>query len=215
MRLAVPASPAKLRSTSSLAWGWVLGGLAAAGVAVAAVTLVHDRLSHHGTAPAVEAKDEKPATASPEKPAHDPTTTVVLPEGKFKQADIRIEPVTSVDMPKEVGVTGRIEADPNLRVNIRPKAPGVVRTRPVLPGTKVKKGDTLVVLDSPDVGSARLLVRERQRALATVRVEAAWKAEIAVNTEAMIEQLRKGVGAQQLAREFASKRLGNSRGTLL
>ena len=118
-------------------------------------------------------------------------------------------------MPKEVGVTGRIEADPNRRVDVRPRRQGVVRTVPVLPGTKVKKGDTLVVLDSPDVGSARLLVRERQRALATVRVEAAWKAEIAANTEAMIEQLRKGASAQDLARQFAAKRLGTTRGTLI
>ena len=214
MRLAISASPAKVRSSPSQVWDWTLGGLAAAGVVVAAVTLAHDRLSHHGTAPAVEAKTDEPA-ASEKKPTHDPTRTVVLPEGKFKQADIRVEPVTLVDMPKEVGVTGQIEADPNRRVDIRARASGVVRTTPVLPGTKVKKGDALVVLDSPDVGSARLLVRERQRALATVRVEAAWKAESAANTEAMIEQLRRGVGAQELAREFAGKRMGNTRGALL
>ncbi len=214
MRLAIPASPAKQSSSPDLIRGWVLGGLAAAGVVAAAITLTHDRLSHHGAVPATEAP-AKGDVAAEKKPAHDPTTTVVLPEGKFRQAGIKVEPVSLVEMPREVGVTGRIEADPNRRVDIRPKAPGVVRTRPVLPGTKVKRGDTLVVLESPDVGSARLLVRERQRALATVRVEAAWKAEIAANTEAMIERLRKGVGAQELAREFASKRLGTSRGTLL
>ena len=84
-----------------------------------------------------------------------------------------------------------------------------------MPGSKVKKGDALVVLDSPDVGSARLKVRERQRELATVRVEAAWKAEIAVNARAMIGNFRKGVEAQALAKPFADKSLGSARGTLI
>ena len=138
-----------------------------------------------------------------------------MPEGKFQQAGIRVEPVRDLEMPREVAVTGKVEADPNRRVEVRPKAAGVVRTVPVLPGTKVRKGDTLVMLDSPDVGSARLRVRERQRELATVRVEAAWKAEIAANVRAMIEQFRRGMEAQALLRQFAGKTLGMSRGTLI
>jgi cobalt-zinc-cadmium efflux system membrane fusion protein len=215
MRLESPTIPARAKSTPNPAWGRALGGIVVAGAMVAAANMTHDRLFHGTRDPSAEAgKDGAPA-ADPRKPTHDPTTTVVLPEGKFRSAEIRVEPVRSVDMPREVGVTGRIEADPNRRVDIRPRAPGVVRTRPVLPGSRVKKGDTLVVLDSPDVGSARLKVRERQRELATVRVEAAWKAEIAVNTRDMIEQLRKGVDAQKLARPFASKTLGTARGTLI
>ena len=34
----------------------------------------------------------------------------------------------------------------------------------------------LVILDSPDVGTARLNLRARQRELVTARIEAAWKA---------------------------------------
>jgi membrane fusion protein, heavy metal efflux system len=189
-----------------LAWTWVLAAILAAGVGVTAANLTHDRLFHPTVvAPVVDRK----------KPTHDLTTTVVLAEGKFKQADIRVEPVQAVDMPREVAVTGKIEADPNRRVDIRPRASGVVRTVPVLPGSKVKKGDYLVVLDSPDVGSARLKVREKQRELAIVRVEAAWKAEIAANTRAMIEQIRKGTEVQPLIKQFEKKSLGVSRGTLI
>ncbi len=217
MRLEVPMNPVqvKVKSSPKLAVGWTLGVVVAAGAVVAAANLTHDRLFHDNPSKAAEAQKAEASAVGHPRPTHDLTTTVVMPEGKFKTADIRVEPVQSIDMPKEVTVTGKIEADPNRRVDIRPKATGVVRTVPALPGTKVKKGDTLVVLDSPDVGSARLLVRERQRALATVRVEAAWKAEIATNTKAMIEELRKGVEAQKLARPFADKVLGNARGTLI
>ncbi len=160
-----PPSRSIAKSSPSLAWGWTLAVLLAAGAAVTAANLTHDRLFHPKGHPAAEAGKgaapaPPPAPANDQQPTHDLTTTVVLPEGKFKQAEIKVEPVQTVEMPKEVAVTGKIEADPNRRVDIRPRAPGVVRTVPALPGTKVKKGDTLVVLDSPDVGSARLKVRE-------------------------------------------------------
>lgn len=207
----VPAAPSppmlsRAKSSTRMAWDWVAVAIVAAGAVATAANLTHDRLFHPKTVPVVE--EEK-------KPTHDITTTVVMPAGKLEKAQIRVEPVESVDMPREVSVTGRIEADPNRRVDIRPRAAGVVRTVPALPQTRVKKGDTLVVLDSPDVGSARLKVREKQRELATVRVEAAWKAEIAANTRAMIEEFRKGGEARDLIRKFAGKTLGVSRGTLI
>jgi membrane fusion protein, heavy metal efflux system len=213
-----PLKPlSRMKSSSSLPWA--LGAILAAGAVAAAANLTHDRLFHPKgqSADETNSKDGAPAAAAGDdrKPTHDLTTTVVLPEGKFKQADIKVELVRTVEMPKEVAVTGKIEADPNRRVDIRPRALGVVRTVPVLPGTKVKKGDTLVVLDSPDVGSARLKVREKQRELATVRVEAAWKAEIAANTRAMIEQIRKGVELPPLIKQFADKSLGTAKGTLI
>jgi multidrug efflux pump subunit AcrA (membrane-fusion protein) len=196
-------------------WGWILGGILATSAVVTAANMTHDRIFHKGETASHAAKADPKADDAKSEPTHDLKTTVVLPKGKFDTAEIRVEPVQTIEMPKEVSVTGKIEADPNRRVDVRPKASGVVRTIPVLPGTKVKKGDTLVVLDSPEVGSARLLVRERQRALATIRIEAAWKAEIARNTKAMIEQLRKGVEARELAKPFTNKALGAARGTLI
>jgi multidrug efflux pump subunit AcrA (membrane-fusion protein) len=211
---AAPISPSSLprpKSSTRMNWGVALGAILAAGAMAAAANLTHDRLFHPKVALATGA--DTPA-ADP-KLTHDLTTTVVLPEGKFAKAGIKVEPVQTIQMPREVAVTGRIEADPNRRVDIRPRASGVVRTVPALPGTKVKKGDTLVVLDSPDVGSARLKVREKQRELATVRVEAGWKAEIAANVRGMIDQFRKGLEARDLMKQFAGKTLGVSRGTLV
>ena len=213
----IPTRPNSVRKVEAVPgrWGWIIGGIVAASVVITAANLTHDRLFHKGEAPAGSNQAVPGKVADEPQPTHDLKTTVVLAEGKFAKAGIVVEPVQTIDMPKEVSVAGKIEADPNRRVDIKPKAPGIVRTIPVLPGTKVKKGDTLVVLDSPDVGAARLLVRERQRALATVRVEATWKAEIAKNTRAMIEQLRKGVEARELAKPFLNKSLGAARGTLI
>ena len=62
-------------------------------------------------------------------------------------------------LPTELGVPGRIEVNPDRRIEIRPRAAGVVREVHVVLGQDVRAGDALVTLDSPDVGTARLNLR--------------------------------------------------------
>ena len=217
MRLTVPVEFSRLSLTR-----WVqdhaLGLSLVAAVSVSVATLAHDQLFHASpkeeTRSSVEADSAGPATVA--KPAgFDPMTTVVLAEGKFQAAEIQTGAATVEKVAREVAVAGRVEADPNRRVVIYPKAPGNVRTLPVQPGSKVKAGDVLVILDSSEVATARLGVRERQRTLSTARAEAAWKSAIAANTEAMIARLGNGASARELTKEFADKLVGTSRGTLV
>ena len=102
-------------------------------------TLTHDRLFHEQASEAKLVAAESAETSS--KPPFDPTTTVVLAEGKFQTADIKLGAARVDQVAKEIAVAGRIEADPNLRVEIRPKAAGVVRTLPIQPGSQVHAGD--------------------------------------------------------------------------
>jgi multidrug efflux pump subunit AcrA (membrane-fusion protein) len=171
------------------------------------------------------------------KPA--PPTTVTLPEGKWKTAAIQTEPAQVLKLSAEIGVAGRIEANIDRQVEVRPRASGVVRVVHVVLGQKVKKGDLLVVLDSPDIGTARLNLHNRQRELVTVRTEAAWKNEVAANVARLIPELRALIPASEpvaaggnphmdehheaeqekkyaeLERKYADKPLGTYRGTLL
>ena len=215
MRLAIPVDFSKV-SPIKLVQDHALGLSLVAAISVSLATLAHDRIFHASPreSMAVEADTTKSATASPAT-GFDPLTTVSLAEGKFQSADIQTGEAREEKVAREVAVAGRVEADPNRRVVIFPKAPGVVRTLPVQPGTKVKAGDVLVILDSVEIATARLMVRERQRTLSTARAEAAWKSAIAANTEAMIDQLGKGASARDLTKEFADKLVGTSRGTLV
>ena len=54
-------------------------------------------------------------------------TTVTLTEVKRKVAGVRVERARSVALPSEVGVSGRIEATPDRRIDVRPGVAGVVR----------------------------------------------------------------------------------------
>jgi len=142
-------------------------------------------------------------------------SVVELAEGKWKSAGIRTEPARLVELPEEVGVTGKVEANTDHRVEVRPRAPGILREVPVRLGQKVKQGDVLAVLDSPDIGTARLNLRSRQIELATARIEMDWKRQVANNVAELIPAIRRNDPATRLQREYADRPLGNDRALLL
>jgi RND family efflux transporter MFP subunit len=175
---------------------------------LAASLVLHDTLFHGR---AVRASPAPTDTA--EQPAM--SATVTLPEGKWKAAGVRTEPARKVKLSSEVAVAGRIEANTDCKVEIRPRASGVVREVAVKLGQKVKKGDLLAVLDSPDVGTARLNLRGRQIELATARKELDWKRQVAANVAQLIPELRKKTTAARIQKDYADRPLGADRARLL
>jgi len=91
----------------------------------------------------------------------------------------------------------------------------VVREVHALLGQNVKRGDLLIILDSPDVGTARLNLRARQRELNTARIEADWKSKVAAAVALLIPEIRNGTDPAAIEKEFADKPLGSYRGSLL
>jgi RND family efflux transporter MFP subunit len=154
--------------------------------------LAHGHSSGTGTdGPAKEANAEvAPATAR---------STVSCSESKLKEAKITIEPARFDQIATGVPVVGMIQANSDRQVEVRPRAPGVVREVHVVKGQKVKWGDPLVTLDSPEIGTARLNLRARQRELSTARFESAWRTEIAANVALLIPELRMGIEQRRAA----------------
>ncbi len=134
-------------------------------------------------------------------------SSVTLSESKFREAKIATEVARIDRLATEVGVPGMIQANADQRVEVRPRAAGIVRSVHAMFGQKVKKGDLLVILDSPEVGKARLDLRARQRELATAQFEARWKSEIAANVKALIPALEKGI-AEDVANRHKAGRPG-------
>jgi membrane fusion protein, heavy metal efflux system len=200
--------------------------------------LLYDRLGGTKLQAAAESGggDEKAHAKS----AGSHVASVTLSDSKLKEAKLAIEPVKLDRISTEVPVAGTVQANSDRQVEVRPRAAGIVRQVHVLRGQNVKQGDLLVTLDSPEVGTARLNLRARQRDLAIARFEADWKDQVAANVVQLIPQLRKGIDQRRAAlsddeehadaphaaptvgtdsrsieREFADKQLGAFRGTLL
>jgi RND family efflux transporter MFP subunit len=164
--------------------------------------LVYDRRDRARAGAAVAAaepaQEAKPG-AEPPAAAASPATTVTLKDSKFKAAEIAVDRARVDHLPTAVSVVGTIQANSDRQVEVRPWSPGRVREVHALFGQKVQRGDPLVTLDSPEIGTARLDLRARQTELATARFEAAWKSEIAANVALLIPELRKGISQRRSA----------------
>jgi cobalt-zinc-cadmium efflux system membrane fusion protein len=137
-----------------------------------------------------------PQAAAAAEGAAEPTTSrsiVYLPDAKIKEAKIAIEPARLDRISTGVAVAGMIQANSDRQVEVRARAAGIVREVHVVLEQKVKRGDPLVTLDSPEIGTARLNLRARQRELSTARFEGAWRSEIAANVALLIPELRRGI----------------------
>jgi RND family efflux transporter MFP subunit len=194
---------------------WAVLGL---GVALVVVNLVWMALGH---APKAEGASDTanqavaPAAAAPGNGPGGLPDKVTLAGEKLKEAGVAAEKVELVSLPAELSVAGRIDANQNRQVQVRPRAAGVVREVKVEIGQDVAKGQVLAVLDSPDVGTARLNLRARQRELGTARFEAGWKKQVAENVAALVPLLGRRAEANEIARQFADRPLGSYRSSLL
>ena len=209
------SQPSRYRSMFKGALPWLGTGLC---LAILAIHLAFDFLGQNraGAAAqqpgAAESKQEPDAKGTP---TSSPANTISLSESKLKAAKVTTEPARFDLLTTELGVPGRIEVNSDRRLEVRPRASGVVREVHVMLGQTVKRGDPLVTLDSPDIGTARLNLRARQRELNTARIEAEWKSQIAANVALLIPEIRKGTDPAAIEKEFADKPLGSYRATLL
>ncbi len=171
--------------------------------------------------------------------------TVTLDDAKFVLAKIKLEEVRVEKISTGVSEVGQIQANSDRQVEVRPRASGIIREVKVRQGQNVKRGDPLVILDSSEIGTARLNLRSKQRELSTARFDAGWKSEIAANVALLIPELKQGISerrsaasddehvdqppqqhaktpvrssstdARVIEKKFAGKQLGTYRGTLL
>jgi RND family efflux transporter MFP subunit len=195
---------------------WWLGILPWIGMSGAVLAfgahLAHDYWRSRGQA-GQAALDEtlREARAAAPKSAN----SVSLGEAKLKVAGIATTQVRLDRLPVELSVTGLVDVNADRQIQIRPRATGVVREVHAVVGQKVRRGDPLVTLDSPEIGTARLNLRAKQRELSTARIEADWKSQIAANVAVLIPEIRKGTDPGAIEKEFADKTLGSYGGTLL
>jgi len=187
------ARPAATGRSIRRALPWALVGLCLiALVGYVALDLWNPARLHASQVPGGQSAPE--GTPAPTGKAAAPaSTSVTLSESKYQQAKIATEPARIERLSTEVGVVGQIRENADQQVEVRPWASGIIREVHARLGQKVKKGDLLVILDSPEVGKARLDLRARQRELATARYEARWKNEIADNVKALIPALEKDI----------------------
>jgi cobalt-zinc-cadmium efflux system membrane fusion protein len=80
--------------------------------------------------------------------------TVTLPEGSPLRSELAVAPVTAKDIKRDLVLPAVVEADPARLIKVAPPLAGRVTQLKVGLGERVEAGQPLVVIDSPDLGTA-------------------------------------------------------------
>ncbi len=140
---------------------------------------------------------------------------VTLNADKRQAAGIESMKIAPSTVRSRMEFPGVITLDPDRLVEVRPRVTGIVREVEARLGQVVKAGDRLVMLESADVGSARLDVRMRRFAMQVARGDLEWKAKVAANVEELMNELAKRPDENEVEAKFANKPLGADRASLL
>ena len=94
---------------------------------------------------------------------------VDFPREKWVPAGLEIEPARKADLQVIRTATGKVTANEDRLAHIFSLAEGVVHEVAVRYGDRVKTGDTLAVIDSREVGQAKLALVQAPRTFASPR----------------------------------------------
>jgi len=163
----------------------------------------------HSTAGAVNPHSDS------EEEEHDENGPLVLPKQKWKNANIRIAKVSRSTFQKKQWVTGKLTINEDRTAHVYPLVDGRVHSVNVRFGQQVKANDVLAVIDSRELGDAKLALYQSRLDAHIAKVNSDWAETINKNTQALIAALKKQTSLPDLERMFRDKPIGENRSKLL
>jgi len=140
--------------------------------------------------------------------------TVALPRGADPTA-IGLVPVEPRPLRPHVTVPGRLDYDARYRLDYAAPVDGIVSRVMVQVRQRVRRGDSLAEVSSPDVGAARNDVRRREDDRRIERKAADWATTIAGNVESLLAALAGQPPLEQVEQTFQDRVLGTYREKIL
>lgn len=202
VRAAVPAS-------AGMRPGRVLRGLTGATLLAAGGLAWWWLATHHFTG--VEGRVHEPRPAAEPGSAAASDALVELPPGTAGAAEITLAPVEVRKMREHLTVPGRLDYDARYRLDYASPVDGIVSRVLVQVRQKVRKGDSLAEVSSPDVGMARDDVRKREADREIEKKAAEWATTIADNVAALLEVLASHPPLETIEQQFKGRLLGGYR----
>ncbi len=141
--------------------------------------------------------------------------TVTLPKGKWDVAGLRVEQVERGTLSGFAWVTGKLTLNEDRLAHIYSLADGQVHSVNVQFGDDVKQGQTLAVIDSKEVGTAKLNLYRDRLAAEFARVNSEWAREISTNTQELVKVLTTRPPIESIDEAFVDKPMGDYRQQLM
>jgi membrane fusion protein, heavy metal efflux system len=160
------------------------------------------------TRAAVSTSDESLAPPSPDD-------TVILPRSSWKEAGLQVEKVEPSPLTEAIWVTGKIALNEDRVAHIFPLVSGRVEEVMVSYGQHVRRGDVLALVQSREVGQAKLELVKDRLAFEFAKVHHGWSEHFAKNTTEMVAALLTNISIDEIDRQFRDRPMGNFREQLL
>lgn len=145
----------------------------------------------------------------------DQSSLIEFPIDRWETADIVVEPAGMKALHKELEVTGKIAIDEDRLAHIFPLAEGVVDEVSVHLGDQVNKGDVLTIVQSREVGQAKLQLYQNRLKRDQIEAQNKWTQQIVSNVQELIGMLRDDSDVAEIEKYFRGKPIGEYRNQLL
>lgn len=162
----------------------------------------------HGR-PAASAREVEPT------PSEAAVAAIEFPRESWQAAGITIEPVVAGPLEESAALTGRITLNEDRLAHVFPLVEGRVYEVLVGLGDRVTKGQVMAIIQSREVGKARLELVQDRLALGFARRKDQWTQAVAENTDLLIELIRAGAPVEEIERRLVNRPLGEHRDKLM
>lgn len=143
------------------------------------------------------------------------SSTIVLPKAKWDVAGIRLEAAKQRDVSQNIWVTGKVALNEDRLAQIDPLVEGMVDEVKVQFGDEVQAGQVLAIVDSREVGQAKLDLFKNRLATRLATVEAEWQQDVETNVQSLIDGLKQQIPIAEIEQQFADKAMGSYREQLV
>lgn len=142
-------------------------------------------------------------------------STVELAKEKWSVAGLRIEEVERGSLTQDMWVTGKLTLNEDRVAHIYSLVDGRVHEVNVQFGEEVKQDQVLAVIDSKEVGAAKLDLYQNLLDAEFAKVNNQWNQKINTNTQELINALEKKAPITEIDKMFGDKEMGDYRQQLL
>ena len=140
---------------------------------------------------------------------------VLLTDEQLAEAGVVIAPLAGGTVATHLLLPGEIGFNMDNFVHVTPRAGGVVLEVHAFAGDEVQAGQLLAVLDSPELGEAKIGYLTALRELSQAQADADRQRTISANTEALLALLKTEPSLEDLQSEAAKLRIGQDKGRLI
>jgi cobalt-zinc-cadmium efflux system membrane fusion protein len=166
--------------------------------------------------PASPAAPAGEAELAPRSEKHDAVAEPIeFPRGSWQAAGIVITPAAVGPLAESATLTGRITLNEDRLAHVYPLVDGRVDKVLVGLGDRVTKGQLLAIIQSREVGEARLRLVQDRLALGFARRKDEWAQAVAENTALLIGLIRADTPVEEIERQLADRPLGEHRDKLM